>query len=44
VVVVVFFALELLFGMIQAFIFAVLTLVFTVIATAEHGGHGDEHH
>jgi F-type H+-transporting ATPase subunit a len=43
-----FLILELLFGFIQALIFAVLTLIFTALATfmpAGHGaGHGDEAH
>ena len=43
-----FMILELLFGFIQALIFAVLTLIFTALATfmpAGHGaGHGDEAH
>jgi F-type H+-transporting ATPase subunit a len=41
VVPVVFYGLELFVGAIQAFVFAMLTLVF--IATAMIG-HGDEHH
>ena len=35
--------LELFVGLIQAFIFAMLTLVFGVIAVAAHGGEGEEH-
>ena len=32
------FAMELFFGMIQAFIFAILTLIFGVLAVTSHGG------
>ena len=39
---VVFLFLELLFGSIQALVFALLTLIYITLATA--GGHGDEHH
>jgi len=35
--------LELFVGLIQAFIFAMLTLVFGVIAVTAHGGEGEEH-
>jgi F-type H+-transporting ATPase subunit a len=41
----IFYPLELFVGVIQAFIFATLTLVFAMMAV-EHGGHeahGDEH-
>lgn len=38
----VFYAMELFFGMIQAFIFAMLTLVFGVMAASGHGDH-EEH-
>jgi len=34
--------LELFVGVIQGFIFAMLTLVFAVMATTSHGG--EEHH
>ena len=33
------FVMELFFGMIQAFIFAILTLIFGVLAVTSHGGH-----
>jgi len=39
---VVFLFLELLFGSIQALVFALLTLIYITLAAA--GGHGDEHH
>ncbi len=39
---VVFLFLELLFGSIQALVFALLTLIYIALAAA--GGHGDEHH
>lgn len=39
---VVFLGLELLFGAIQALVFALLTLIYITLATA--GGHGDEAH
>ena len=39
-----FMILELLFGFIQALIFAVLTLIFTSLATFMPTGHGDEAH
>jgi F-type H+-transporting ATPase subunit a len=39
-----FLILELLFGFIQALIFAVLTLIFTSLATFLPTGHGDEAH
>jgi F-type H+-transporting ATPase subunit a len=39
---VVFLGLELLFGTIQALVFALLTLIYITLATA--GGHGDEEH
>ena len=39
----VFYALELFVGLIQAFVFAMLTLVFAVTAVSHHGDdHGDE--
>jgi len=44
----VFYGLELFVGLIQAFVFAVLTLVFAVTAVSHHGGEGEhaeaEHH
>jgi F-type H+-transporting ATPase subunit a len=41
----VFFGLELFVGLIQAFVFAMLTLVFAQTAVSHHGGeeHGGEH-
>lgn len=39
----VFYGLELFVGLIQAFVFAMLTLVFGVMAVSGHGDH-DEHH
>jgi F-type H+-transporting ATPase subunit a len=39
---VVFLGLELLFGTIQALVFALLTLIYITLATA--GGHGDDEH
>src|SRR5215207_2009920 len=39
---VVFIVLELLFGTIQALVFALLTAIYITLAAA--GGHGDEHH
>ena len=39
VVGVVFYGLELFIGVVQAFIFALLTLVFGALAVAEHAGH-----
>lgn len=38
-----FMFLEILVGVVQATVFAMLTLVYLVIATTPHGGH-DEHH
>jgi len=40
--VLVFYGLELFVGLIQAFVFAALTLVFATLAVSHHGG--DEHH
>lgn len=42
----IFYPLELFVGIIQAFIFATLTLVFAMMAVShgEHGGHEDEDH
>lgn len=39
-----FFFLELFVGVIQAFVFCFLTIVFTAIAVAGHGDHADETH
>ena len=39
----VFYGLELFVGLIQGFVFAMLTLVFGVMAVSGHGDH-DEHH
>lgn len=39
-----FFSLELFVGLIQAFVFAMLTLVFMTGATEHHGPEGEEHH
>lgn len=39
----IFYGLELFVGLIQAFVFAMLTLVFAVMAISGHGDHGDEH-
>jgi F-type H+-transporting ATPase subunit a len=40
----VFLGLELLFGAVQALVFALLTMTYITMAIAEHGpGHGDEH-
>lgn len=41
VVVLPFFGLEIFVGLLQAYVFAVLTLIFTVIASAEHGESGE---
>jgi F-type H+-transporting ATPase subunit a len=39
----IFYALELFVGLIQAFVFAMLTLVFAVTAVSHHGDdHADE--
>ncbi|MFW5940264.1 MAG: F0F1 ATP synthase subunit A [Chloroflexota bacterium] len=38
-----FFALEFFVGLIQAIVFAMLTLVFMAGATEHHGDHGEEH-
>lgn len=38
-----FYGLELFVGLIQAFVFAMLTLVFGVGAVAAHGDHDDQH-
>jgi len=37
-----FYALEVFVGFMQAFVFAILTLVFMTIATSSHGA--EEHH
>lgn len=39
-----FYALEVFVGLIQAFVFAMLTLVFGVLAVSAHDGHGDDEH
>ena len=40
----VFLGLELLFGAVQALVFALLTMTYITMSIAEHGnGHGDEH-
>jgi F-type H+-transporting ATPase subunit a len=38
-----FYGLETFVGIIQAFVFAMLTLVFAVLAVASHDDHGEEH-
>jgi F-type H+-transporting ATPase subunit a len=38
-----FYGLETFVGVIQAFVFAMLTLVFAVLAVSSHEGHDDEH-
>ena len=38
-----FYALEVFVGVIQAFVFAMLTLVFGALAVASHDDHDDEH-
>ena len=38
-----FFGLELFVGLMQAFVFAMLTLVFMSMATVEHGPEGEQH-
>jgi F-type H+-transporting ATPase subunit a len=38
-----FFGLEIFVGLLQGFVFAVLTLIFTVVATADHGSHSESH-
>jgi F-type H+-transporting ATPase subunit a len=45
VITVAFYGLEIFVGIIQAFIFAMLTLVFAMMAVShgEHEGHADEH-
>ena len=40
---VIFLGLELFVGLIQAFVFGMLTMVFMTQATVGHGDHGDEH-
>ena len=44
IVTIVFYGLELFVGIIQAFIFAVLTLVFGMMAVAHGEAHADEEH
>ena len=41
---VVFIGLEVLFGTIQALVFALLTLIYIALATAGHDDHHDELH
>jgi F-type H+-transporting ATPase subunit a len=40
----IFYLLEVLIGALQAFVFAMLTLVFSSVAMAGHGDHAGEHH
>lgn len=40
----IFYLLEVLIGALQAFVFAMLTLVFSSVAMAGHGDHAEEHH
>jgi F-type H+-transporting ATPase subunit a len=40
---VVFYGLEVMFGTIQALVFALLTLIYITLAAAGHGDHDDEH-
>ena len=44
VVPVVFIFLELLFGAVQALVFALLSMTYITLAIAEHRQHGDDHH
>jgi F-type H+-transporting ATPase subunit a len=39
-----FMFLELLVGIVQATVFAMLTLAYLVVATDDHGGHEEEGH
>jgi len=39
-----FIFLEILVGIVQATVFAMLSLVYLIIATTPHGGHDEEHH
>ena len=39
----VFYLLELFVGLVQAFVFAMLTTVFAATAVTAHGDHDDEH-
>jgi F-type H+-transporting ATPase subunit a len=39
----VFYALEIFVGLVQAFVFSMLTLVFAVMATTGHGDHDEAH-
>ncbi len=41
---VIFILLELMFGTIQALVFALLTLIYIALAAAHDHGHGEEHH
>ena len=38
-----FYLLELFVGLVQAFVFAMLTTVFAATAVTAHGDHDDEH-
>jgi F-type H+-transporting ATPase subunit a len=40
----IFYGLELFFGLIQAVLFAMLTLIYIAVAAAGHDDHHDEHH
>lgn len=40
----IFYGLELFFGLIQALLFSLLTLIYISVAAAGHGDHDDEHH
>jgi F-type H+-transporting ATPase subunit a len=40
----IFYGLELFFGLIQALLFSLLTLIYISVAAASHGDHHDEHH
>jgi F-type H+-transporting ATPase subunit a len=40
----IFYGLELFFGLIQALLFSLLTLIYISVAAAGHGDHHDEHH
>lgn len=40
----IFYGLEVFFGLIQALLFSLLTLIYISVAAAGHGDHDDEHH
>jgi F-type H+-transporting ATPase subunit a len=40
----IFYGLEVFFGLIQALLFSLLTLIYISVAAAGHGDHHDEHH